>query len=147
MLRDPFMLSPLFATSHNFFNFAPNGLFPTPRIADIRGFGYEDFMLRAATPTANMSLDYQNKMDKIVNNLRAEIQHNLLGEVERHREEFDLDIDLINESYGIAPMSKSSLADFKFPQSTQQKSVGTSFRKLGDVISSPNSSYIAKKKN
>lgn len=89
-------------------------------------------------------------MDKIVENLKSDIQHNTQvagGESAEkpHTEKgLDLDLELINDSYAPAPPTKSSTG-IKFPTS-QPRSVGSSFRRFGELTLSPNSSFLPRKK-
>lgn len=88
-------------------------------------------------------------MDKIVENLKSDINHNtaVSHPAETHHEGkggFDLDLELINDSYAPAPPTKSSTG-FKFP-SSQPRSVGSSFRRFGELTLSPNSSFLPRKK-
>lgn len=87
-------------------------------------------------------------MDKIVDNLKAEIQHNsgnVGSEPGSGHKGMNLDIDLINDTYTPAPPTKSSVG-FKFPpQTLSNRSLG-SFRRMGDLLQSPNSSFLPRKK-
>jgi len=152
--RDPFILSPLFSNTHQsggfFSGFTPRGFNPTPRLLDgHRGIGLDDFMLRPS-PTAAQAynIDFNSKMDRIVENLKSDINHNTSVTNAPHertddKKGLDLDLELINESYAPAPPTKSS--EFKFPTS-QPRSVGSSFRRFGELTLSPNSSFLPRKK-
>ena len=152
--RDPFILSPLFSNTHQnggfFSGFTPRGFNPTPRLLDShRGIGLDDFMLRPS-PTAaqGYNIDFNSKMDRIVENLKSDINHNTSVPNPHHertddKKGLDLDLELINDSYAPAPPTKSS--EFKFPTS-QPRSVGSSFRRFGELTLSPNSSFLPRKK-
>jgi len=149
--KDPFILSPLFSTSNQhggfFSGFTPKAFNPTPRVLDPhRGIGLDDFLLRPSPTNAQLfGIDFNSKMDRIVDNLKSDIQHNTDAGNGMHPDQkgLNLDIELINDSFNQAPLTKNS--DFKFPTS-QPRSVGSSFRKFGDLTLSPNSSFLPRKK-
>jgi len=149
--RDPFILSPLFSTTNqhggfSFGGFTPRAFNPTPRVLDPhRGIGLDDFLLRPSPTNAQLfGIDFNSKMDRIVDNLKSDIQHNTDIVNENHPAgKFNLDIELINDSFNQAPLTKNS--DFKFPTS-QPRSVGSSFRRFGELTLSPNSSFLPRKK-
>jgi hypothetical protein len=147
---NPFILSPLFSTNHqhggfSFGGFTPRAFNPTPRMLDPhRGIGLDDFLLRPSPTNAQLyGIDFNSKMDKIVDNLKTDIQHNTDAGNENHQAGLNLDIELINDSFNQAPLTKNS--DFKFPTS-QPRSVGSSFRRFGELTLSPNSSFLPRKK-
>jgi len=148
--RDPFILSPLFSTTNQhggfFSGFTPRAFNPTPRVLDPhRGIGLDDFLLRPSPTNAQLfGIDFNSKMDRIVDNLKTDIQHNTDVGNENHLQGgLNLDIELINDSFNQAPLTKNS--DFKFP-SSQPRSVGSSFRRFGELTLSPNSSFLPRKK-
>jgi hypothetical protein len=131
--RDPFVLSPLYASHQGFFNgFTPRTFFQTPRLMNPnQNLAFENFMLGGGLNPQFHAIDFNHKMDKILNNLHMDIQGGA-GRIEdpnKNKEDFDLDIDLINDTYGIGPTTKSSTGEFKFPN--LPKSTGSSFRHLG----------------
>lgn len=136
---DTLILSPLFSTTHQFNHNFFRGFTPTSVASKLdthRGPGsFDDFMFRPS-PTDHVSrVDFNAKMDKIVDNLKAEIQHNsthLGSEQGSGNKGMNLDIDLINNTYTPAPPTKSSVG-FKFPR-------------MGDLLQSPNSSFLPRKK-
>lgn len=148
MKRDNLVLSPLFSTTHhngNFFKgFTPTNNI-TPRIPETTrsGINFDDFF----KIPADMNPELFNKvLDSNVENLRAEIQNSgHLSELETGQKDLGLDIDLINESYITGPPTKSDTG-FKFPSQPPTNRSQQSFRRRGDLLQSPNSSFLQRKK-
>jgi len=98
-----FTLSPLFSTTHHnggFFNgFTPRGFTPSHFLDHNRGLGaFEDYLLRPNPMTPHLAaIDFQSKMDKMVDNLRSDIQGHDAPRM-HEKSGLDLDIELINES-------------------------------------------------
>jgi len=148
MHRDSLILSPLFsANTHNggfFSGFTPRYFSNVPHMTENnKGFGPDDFLLRPS-PT-HMDIDVNSRFDKAVDNYKMELRNNappLLGDHGMDQQVLNLDIDLIDDSYLHAPLTKSPHMQFPGSQPTSK----CSFKKFGEWTLSPNASFLPRKK-
>ena len=149
MHRDSLILSPLFsANNHNsgfFGNFTPRYFSNVPHMPDNnKGFGPDDFLMRPS-PT-HMDIDVNSRFDKAVDNLKMELRNNPAPLMNDHhgmdQQGLNLDIDLIDDSYLHAPLTKSPHIQFPGSQPTSK----CSFKKFGEWTLSPNASFLPRKK-
>jgi hypothetical protein len=156
MQRDTIIPSPLFSSTHQGGGFY-RGFTPTnfahnfPETAR-SGLYFDDFLFRPSPMTPTAGYEFNAKMDKIVDNLRTDIQNNVIphplseGEPSSGQKSLGLNIDLINDTYVPAPPTKSSIGfNFSHIQPLTNKS-SASFKRTGDLLQSPNSSFLSRKK-
>jgi len=120
--RDTIMLSPLFSGNHHggfFNNFTPKYFTNIPNHDTTKGFGNEDF------GHMDHHIDHRNN-------------HLHLGD--DYQKGLNLDIDLIDDSFLHAPLSKSPNMQFLTNQTMN------SFNRFGDWALSPNASFMPRKK-
>jgi len=148
MHRDSLMLSPLFSSNtHNggfFSGFTPRYFSNVPHMQDNnKTFGPDDFLLRPS-PT-HMDMDVSARFEKAVENMKMELRNNPvqhLGDHGMDQQGLNLDIDLIDDSYLNAPLTKSPHLQFVGSQPTSK----CSFKKFGEWTLSPNASFLPRKK-
>lgn len=105
-----------------------------------KALGPDDFLM---TPTqTHMDADGSVRYDKNIDNLKLDMRHNTAPLMGDHQKGLNLDIDLIDDSYLIAPLTKSP--HFQFPGS--QPNSKCSFKKFGEWTLSPNASFLPRKK-
>ena len=109
-----------------------------------KGFGPDDFLMRPS-PT-HMDIDVNSRFDKAVDNLKMELRNNPAPLMNDHhgmdQQGLNLDIDLIDDSYLHAPLTKSPHIQFPGSQPTSK----CSFKKFGEWTLSPNASFLPRKK-
>jgi hypothetical protein len=146
MHRDNLILSPLFASNNHsggfFNNFTPRYFSNMQHTNETnKGIGPDDFLMRPS-PT-HMDMDH-SRFDKAMESLKMEMRNNtapLLGD-HHHQQGLNLDIDLIDDSYLHAPLTKSPNIQNFGSQPTSK----CSFKKFGEWTLSPNASYLQRKK-
>jgi len=149
MHKDSLILSPLFS-SHNphggFFNsFTPRYFSGMPHLGDhSKGLGPDDFLLRPS-PTHMDHIDINARFDKVVDGLKFDMRSHpapLMGDMGLHQKGLNLDIELIDDSYLHAPLTKSPNMQFPGSQPTSK----CSFKKFGEWTLSPNANFLPRKK-
>jgi len=149
MHKDSLILSPLFSSNnHNggfFSNFTPRYFSNMPHLGDhSKGLGPDDFLLRPS-PTHMDHIDINSRFDKVVEGLKFDMRSHpapLMGDLNLHQKGLNLDIELIDDSYLHAPLTKSPNMQFPGSQPTSK----CSFKKFGEWTLSPNASFLPRKK-
>ena len=144
MRRDNLLLSPLFSTKNQagglFRGFTPKNCLLTPTFDVPQGMGYED---PRYYPT--MDPEVPHRMDKLVDSLKMEIKNRITMNQPNSRGlqgGLNLDIDLINDTYGNEVVNKSPNGNTPFSRAMDLASA----RKYGELTLSPNSSFLPRKK-
>jgi len=147
MRRDSLVLSPLFS-SHNqtggfFSGFTPRYFSNMPHLPDgSKGLGPDDFLV-SPRPTHHMGIDVDSRFDKVLDSLKMEMRNNNMpmGDIS-NQDGLNLDIELIDDSYLHAPLTKSPHLQFPGSQPTSK----CSFKKFGEWTLSPNANFLPRKK-
>jgi len=110
-----------------------------------KDLGPDDFLMR---PSPNhMAMDSNSRFDQAMEHLKLEMRSNtapVMGEhnMHHHQQGLNLDIDLIDDSYLHAPLTKSPHIPFPGSQPTSK----CSFKKFGEWTLSPNANFLPRKK-
>jgi hypothetical protein len=141
--RDSLVLSPLYSASNQnggfFSGFTPRYFSNVPHMTDsTKGMGPDDFLLRPS-PT-HMDMDVNARFDKMMD---PNSRNNINPFMNDPQKGLNLDIDLIDDSYLHAPLSKSPHLQFTTGSQPTSK---CSFKKFGDWTLSPSASFIPRKK-
>lgn len=145
MGRGNLLLSPLFSTKNQpggfFRNFTPKNVMLTPTFDIPQGLGYDNSQHYSA-----LDVEIPQKMDRLVDNLKMEIKNRIAfghsGSNGFQGGGLNLDIDLINDTYGNELITKSP--HNQTPLNRIMDLATT--RKFGELLPSPNSSFLQRKK-
>jgi hypothetical protein len=142
--HDALVLSPLFSSANQnggFFNgFTPRYFSNMSHMNETnKGLAADDFLIRPS-PT-HMDVDINGRFEKMMDPMKYDPRNNP-GLYMNDQKGLDLDLDLIDDSYLHAPLTKSPHAQFPGSQPTSK----CSFKKFGDWTLSPSANFMQRKK-